>query len=76
MVSFSLYMMDDARRYFFLNPFYKNLALWCVITLMMIMLYKMFNPQNMTETNPGYSDFLAMVDENRVQQVVIQGQRI
>ncbi len=43
---------------------------------MMIMLYKMFNPQNMTETNPGYSDFLAMVDENRVQQVVIQGQEL
>ncbi len=61
---------------FFLNPFYKNLALWCVITLMMIMLYKMFNAQNLTETPLGYSEFLAMVDENRVNEVTIQGQEI
>ncbi len=59
-----------------MNPFYKNLALWCVITLMMIMLYKMFNAQNMAETAPGYSEFLAMVDENRVEEVIIQGQEL
>jgi cell division protease FtsH len=59
-----------------LNPFYKNLALWCVITLMMIMLYKMFNAQNLVENAPSYSDFLAMVNEERVQEVVIQGQEL
>jgi cell division protease FtsH len=59
-----------------LNPFYKNLALWCVITLMMIMLYKMFNAQNMAETAPGYSEFLTMVDQNRVEEVIIQGQEL
>jgi cell division protease FtsH len=59
-----------------LNPFYKNLALWCVITLMMVMLYKMFNAQNVTDTSPGYSEFLAMVDEGRIEDVVIQGQEL
>jgi cell division protease FtsH len=59
-----------------LNPFYKNLALWCVITLMMIMLYKMFNAQNLAESAPGYSEFLAMVDESRVEEVIIQGQEL
>lgn len=59
-----------------MNPFYKNLALWCVITLMMIMLYKMFNAQNLVENAPSYSDFLAMVNEERVQEVVIQGQEL
>jgi cell division protease FtsH len=59
-----------------LNPFYKNLALWCVITLMMIMLYKMFNAQNLVENAPSYSEFLAMVNEERVQEVVIQGQEL
>ena len=59
-----------------MNPFYKNLALWCVITLMMVMLYKMFNAQNLTENAPGYSDFLTMVDDNRVKEVVIQGQEL
>jgi cell division protease FtsH len=59
-----------------LNPFYKNLALWCVITLMMIMLYKMFNAQNIVENAPSYSEFLANVNEDRVQEVVIQGQEL
>jgi cell division protease FtsH len=59
-----------------LNPFYKNLALWCVITLMMVMLYKMFNAQNIADTSPGYSEFLSMVDEGRIEDVVIQGQEL
>jgi len=59
-----------------LNPFYKNLALWLVITLMMIMLYNLFNQQNLSETNLSYSDFLSMVNEDRISQVVIQGQQL
>jgi cell division protease FtsH len=59
-----------------LNPFYKNLALWCVITLMFIMLYKMFSAQNLADTAPGYSEFLSMVDETRVEEVIIQGHEL
>jgi len=59
-----------------LNPFYKNLALWIVITLMMIMLYNLFNQQHLAETNISYTEFLAMVDSERVSNVVIQGQEL
>jgi len=59
-----------------LNPFYKNLALWIVITLMMIMLYNLFNQQHMAETNISYTEFLSMVDSERVSDVVIQGQEL
>ncbi len=59
-----------------MNPFYKNLALWLVITLMMIMLYNLFNQQRVAETNISYSDFLAMVEDEKVDQVVIQGQEL
>jgi len=59
-----------------LNPFYKNLALWLVITLMMIMLYNLFNQQHLAETNINYTDFLSMVEDERVAEVVIQGQEI
>jgi len=59
-----------------LNPFYKNLALWIVITLMMIMLYNLFNQQHIGETNLSYTEFLAMVDNERVSDVVIQGQQL
>jgi len=59
-----------------LNPFYKNLALWLVITLMMIMLYNLFNQQNQPEASISYTDFLAMVEDERVAEVVIQGQEL
>jgi len=59
-----------------LNPFYKNLALWLVITLMMVMLYQLFSKQHMAETAISYSQFLAMVDEERVSNVLIQGQEL
>ena len=59
-----------------MNPFYKNLALWLVITLMMIMLYNLFNQQRMVETKRSYTEFLTMVDNERISQVVIQGQEL
>ena len=59
-----------------MNPFYKNLALWLVITLMMVMLYNLFNQQHLSETNIAYTDFLSMVDDERVAEVVIQGQEL
>ncbi|MGD9134272.1 MAG: ATP-dependent zinc metalloprotease FtsH [Desulfobacterales bacterium] len=59
-----------------MNPFYKNLALWLVITLMMVMLYNLFSKQHLAETNISYTDFLAMVNDERVSDVVIQGQEL
>ena len=59
-----------------MNPFYKNLALWLVITLMMVMLYQLFSKQHMVETSISYTQFLAMVDEERVANVIIQGQEL
>jgi cell division protease FtsH len=59
-----------------LNPFYKNLALWLVITLMMIMLYQLFSKQHLAETNLSYTEFLRMVEEERVSEVIIQGQEL
>jgi cell division protease FtsH len=59
-----------------LNPFYKNIALWLVITLMMVMLYNLFNQQHLTESSVSYTKFLDMVDSERVADVVIQGQEL
>jgi len=59
-----------------LNPFYKNLALWLVITLMMIMLYNLFNQQTQPETSISYTQFLSMVDDARIAEVIIQGQEL
>ena len=59
-----------------MNPFYKNLALWIVITLMMIMLYNLFNQQHLAETNISYTEFLTMVDNGSISDVVIQGKEL
>ncbi len=59
-----------------MNPFYKNISLWIVIVLMMFLLYNAFNQQQAGQSDIGYSEFLAMVQDNRVQSVVIQGQEL
>ena len=59
-----------------MNPFYKNLALWLVITLMMVMLYNLFSKQHLSETNISYTEFLSMVDNGRISEVVMQGQEL
>ncbi len=59
-----------------MNPFYKNLALWLVITLMMIMLYNLFNQQHLSDANMSYTEFLSMVEDDRINEVIIQGQEL
>jgi len=59
-----------------LNPFYKNMALWLVIILMMVMLYNLFNQQRLAESNISYTEFLTMVENEAVAEVVIEGQEL
>nr|MDJ0809483.1 ATP-dependent zinc metalloprotease FtsH [Desulfobacterales bacterium] len=54
----------------------KNLSLWIVITLMFVMLYQIFSEQQMSETQVSYSELMAMVEDERVEEVVIQGQEL
>jgi cell division protease FtsH len=56
-----------------LNQFYKNLALWLVISLMMIMLFNMFQKPRVAEDRLGFSEFMAQVDDNKVKSVILQG---
>jgi cell division protease FtsH len=59
-----------------LNPFYKNLALWLVISLMMIMLFQIFKQPDKGSLTVSYSDFLGMVESGSVTEVTIQGDDI
>ncbi len=56
-----------------MNQFYKNLALWLVISLMMILLYNLFNKPKPVLEKLNYSDFIAAVDAGKVNSVIIQG---
>ncbi len=59
-----------------MNPFYKNLALWLVISLLMVMLFQLFKQPGRGVTSVSYSDFLEMVEQGSVVQVTIQGDNI
>jgi len=58
------------------NPFYKNLALWLVISLMMIMLFNLFNQSRIQDNEISYTEFMAQIEKSNVVGVVIQGQEI
>jgi cell division protease FtsH len=59
-----------------LSPFYKNLALWLVISLMLIMLFQIFKQPDRVSSSVSYSEFLNMVESGSVVQVTIQGGNI
>ncbi len=60
----------------FLNTFYKNLSMWLVIGLTMILLFNLFNKPQRHATEMSYSDFLTSVESGAVSQVTIQGNDI
>ena len=59
-----------------MSPFYKNLALWLVISLMVILLFNMFHQPQRSSQETTYSQFLASVQKGEVTQVIIQGDHI
>ena len=59
-----------------MNPFYKNLALWLVISLMMILLFNLFNQSRIQDREISYTEFMTQVERSSVVGVVIQGQEI
>ena len=56
-----------------MNQFYKNLALWLVISLMMIMLFNMFQKPRVVEDKLSFSELMTQIDDNRVKSVILQG---
>lgn len=56
-----------------MNQFYKNLALWLVISLMMILLFNLFNKPKPSQERLNYSEFIAAVEAGKVGSVTLQG---
>ncbi|MGP8105763.1 MAG: ATP-dependent metallopeptidase FtsH/Yme1/Tma family protein, partial [Desulfobaccales bacterium] len=61
-----------------LSPFSKNIALWLLITLVMIVLYNYFSivENNRDKTAINYSKFVEMVKADRVAKVTLKGNEI
>ncbi len=59
-----------------MNSISKNLILWAVISLVIVVLFNLFSqPHNMAQ-EITYSDFMQRVESGSVTQVTIQGQRV
>ena len=59
-----------------MNTFYKNLSMWLVIGLTMILLFNLFNKPQPQRTSMTYSEFWSNVESGAISKVTIQGEKI
>jgi len=59
-----------------LNAFSKNLTLWLVISLILILLFQIFKKETTQTGQLSYTEFLNMVERGDVVQVTIQGDKV
>ena len=59
-----------------LNQFSRNLMLWAVIVLAMVMLFNMFQQPQAGGQRVSFTEFLSKVDEGQVLSVTMQGQTL
>ena len=59
-----------------MNTFYKNLSMWLVIGLTMILLFNLFNKPQANSNALTYSEFMAQVESKAIKKVGIDGDTI
>ena len=59
-----------------MSQFQKNLALWLVISLLMIMLFNMMTQKETEQKQINYTEFLTAVDAGRVSKITFQGSQL
>ena len=59
-----------------MNKLYKNIALWLLISLIMIMLFKAFSGPPSSEQKVAFSDFIIAAEKGDVAEVTIKGKNI
>ncbi len=59
-----------------MNSFAKNLMLWAAISLLMVVLFNLFNQPQQGQRKLSYSDFVEKVDSGKITAVKMHGQRI
>ena len=59
-----------------MNQFYKNLALWLVVGMILISLFNIFNKPLVDQSEVIFSEFMNEVESGKITEVTIQGDRI
>ena len=57
-----------------MNQFYKNLSIWILISLMMLVMFQFFREPQKGRARISYSEFLNMVESGSVLEVTIKGE--
>jgi cell division protease FtsH len=60
----------------FSNPFHRNIAFWLVISLMMVLLFNLFNRPQVKPETISFSQFINAVEQGEVAHVTIQGKKV
>jgi cell division protease FtsH len=59
-----------------LNPLQKNIALWLVVSLVVVFVFHFFNQPKSARESIIFSDFTALLEKGQVSEVTIQGENI
>ena len=59
-----------------MNGFYKNLSMWLVVGLLLVMLFNLFNQPATRDHHIPFSDFLYQLDLGHVTDVTVQGRTL
>ncbi len=60
----------------FLNPFYRNIAFWLVISLVMVLLFNLFSRPQIKPQTISFSQFIAAVERGEIASVTIHGNKV
>ncbi|NTU60044.1 MAG: ATP-dependent metallopeptidase FtsH/Yme1/Tma family protein, partial [Deltaproteobacteria bacterium] len=59
-----------------MKPFFRNLALWLLIVLILLLVFQLFPGNESARPVVNYSDFLEAVQKGRVTEVTLQGKDV
>jgi len=59
-----------------LRPIYKNLFLWLTFSLILIVIYHIYNQPQKTTEKINYSQFVTLIEQGKVTEITIKGKNI
>ncbi len=60
----------------FLSPFYRNIAFWLVISLLMVLLFNIFNRPQVRPETINFTQFIAALEQGEIASVTIEGSKV
>ncbi len=59
-----------------MSPFYRNIAFWLVISLLMVLLFNIFNRPQVRPETINFTQFIAALEQGEIASVTIEGSKV